>query len=193
MLKFRKMRSDASGPRITVAGDRRFSRVGRFLAASKLDELPQLWNVLRGEMTLVGPRPEDPHYVALYPSEYEKILSVRPGVTGLAQIQYRDEASLLLGDDYEELYSSRLLPAKITIDRYYADRRSLGLDLRIMCWTIVALVRGARVEHHPLTNAVHFRRGEISRFDFVDAEGPGNAEARADVSPPVPHAYVANH
>jgi lipopolysaccharide/colanic/teichoic acid biosynthesis glycosyltransferase len=169
MLKFRKMRSDASGPRITVAGDERFSRVGRFLAASKLDELPQLWNVLRGEMTLVGPRPEDPHYVALYPGEYEKILSVRPGMTGLAQIQYRDEASLLLGEDYEELYSSRLLPAKITIDRYYAERRSLRLDLQIMFWTIVAVLRGACVEHHPLTDAIHFRRGEITTFDIRHA------------------------
>jgi lipopolysaccharide/colanic/teichoic acid biosynthesis glycosyltransferase len=190
MLKFRKMRSDASGPRITVAGDERFSRVGRFLAASKLDELPQLWHVLRGQMTLVGPRPEDPHYVALYPGEYEKILSVRPGVTGLAQIQYRDEASLLLGDDYEELYSSRLLPAKITIDRYYAERRSLGLDLRIMCWTIVAVLRGARVEHHPLTDAIHFRRGEISGIDLRDGDGPGDAQPLPEA--PSSPAYAAN-
>ncbi len=172
MLKFRKMRPDASGPRITVAGDQRFSRVGRFLAASKLDELPQLWNVLRGEMTLVGPRPEDPHYVALYPMEYEKILSVRPGVTGLAQIQYRDEASLLLGDDYEELYRSQLLPAKISIDRYYADRRSLRLDMRILCWTLIAIVRGARVEHHPLTDAVNFRRGEMTSSDLDEPTPP---------------------
>ena len=83
MLKFRKMQNDASGPPLTSADDDRFTRVGRFLARSKLDELPQLLNVIRGQMSLVGPRPEDPEFVALHPYAYETINLSRPGVTGM--------------------------------------------------------------------------------------------------------------
>ena len=159
MLKFRKMRNDARGPKITVAGDQRFTRVGRFLAASKLDELPQLWNVIRGDMTLVGPRPEDPSYVAEYPDQFEEILSVRPGITGLSQIQYRDESSLLVGADFEQLYRDDLLPRKIAFDRHYAARRNLALDLKIIAWTAVAIVAGAQVHRCPMTRQISFRRG----------------------------------
>jgi exopolysaccharide biosynthesis polyprenyl glycosylphosphotransferase len=159
MLKFRKMRNDAQGPKITLADDQRFTRVGRFLAASKLDELPQLWNVIRGEMTLVGPRPEDPSYVAEYPDQFREILSVRPGITGLSQIQYRDESSLLVGDDFEQLYRDDLLPRKIAFDRHYAARRNLALDLKIIAWTAVAIVAGAQVHRCPMTRQISFRRG----------------------------------
>ena len=158
MLKFRKMPRDAAGPRLTLAHDDRLTRLGRFLHLTKLDELPQLWNVLRGQMTLVGPRPEDPAYVALYAQQYRRILDLRPGITGLAQIQYRDEAKLLVGPDYEQRYRNELLPDKITIDRYYADRKCLGLDARIIGWTLVAIFRGARIERCEVTDHLSFHR-----------------------------------
>ena len=158
MYKFRKMRRNAAGPRLTRADDARFSRVGRMLARTKLDELPQLVNVLRGEMALVGPRPEDPAYVAAYPAEFAEITRVRPGITGLSQIQYRDEAALLVGDDFETLYRNEVLPKKIDLDRYYASHRSLALDLRILVWTVVAIVAGARVDSDEETRTVRFAR-----------------------------------
>jgi lipopolysaccharide/colanic/teichoic acid biosynthesis glycosyltransferase len=158
MFKFRKMRIDAAGPRLTVADDARLSRIGRMLARTKLDELPQLINVLRGDMALVGPRPEDPSYVALYPAEFAAITSVRPGITGLSQIAYRNEAALLVGDDFETVYRTELLPRKIELDRYYASRRCLALDLRILGWTAVAIVAGVRVRRDELTQSVKFER-----------------------------------
>ncbi len=158
MFKFRKMGIDAAGPRLTVADDARLSRVGRMLARTKLDELPQLINVLRGDMALVGPRPEDPSYVALYPAEFAAITSVRPGITGLSQIAYRNEAALLVGDDFETVYRNELLPRKIELDRYYASRRCLALDLRILGWTAVAIVAGVRVRRDELTQSVKFER-----------------------------------
>jgi lipopolysaccharide/colanic/teichoic acid biosynthesis glycosyltransferase len=158
MLKFRKMRRDATGARLTLSDDERFTRIGRLLTRTKLDELPQLINVLRGEMALVGPRPEDPLYVAEYPQEFAEILRCRPGITGLSQIQYRDEAPLLVGEDFEERYRNDLLPKKIDLDRYYAISRCLALDVRILGWTLVALFSGARVHRHELTRSLRFER-----------------------------------
>jgi lipopolysaccharide/colanic/teichoic acid biosynthesis glycosyltransferase len=158
MFKFRKMRRDAAGPKLTVAGDDRFTRIGRLLAVTKLDELPQLINVMRGEMGLVGPRPEDPHFVEDFREEFREILTVRPGITGLSQIQYRNESELLVGDDFDELYRNELLPLKLDLDRYYARRRSLALDVRILTWTAVAVVAGARVRRNELTASVRFER-----------------------------------
>ena len=138
------------------------------LTRTKLDELPQLVNVLRGEMALVGPRPEDPSYVAAYPAEFAAITRVRPGITGLSQIQYRDEAALLVGDDFETLYRTELLPKKIDLDRYYASHRCLALDLRILGWTVVAIVAGARVQRDELTRSVTFQRSSgVSQPDAL--------------------------
>jgi len=136
MLKFRKMRREAAGPSLTTSDDERFTPIGRFLATTKLDELPQLWNVLKGEMRLVGPRPEDPEFVELYREDYERILSVTPGITGLAQLRYASE-SQLLGDVHESpaLYSEEILPHKIELDLRYIDARSLAGDLLIMAST----------------------------------------------------------
>ena len=124
--------------------------------------MPQLANVLRGEMALVGPRPEDPVYVAEYPKEFAEILRCRPGITGLSQIQYRDEAPLLVGDDFEDLYRNELLPKKIDLDRYYSIHRCLGLDVRILGWTVVAIVAGARVYRHELTTSLRFERAQTA-------------------------------
>ncbi len=143
MYKFRTMRVDGAihGPKITHHGDRRVTRVGRALRSTKLDELPQLWNVLRSEMSLVGPRPEDPQYVALYSSGQRRVLQVRPGITSLASVLYRDEERLLVGADWERTYVTQVMPAKLEIDLEYVARRSLLLDARVLLATARSLVR----------------------------------------------------
>jgi lipopolysaccharide/colanic/teichoic acid biosynthesis glycosyltransferase len=158
MLKFRKMAEDAAGPALTAAEDERFTRMGRFLARSKLDELPQVLNVLRGEMGFVGPRPEDARYVAAQRETFAHVLSVRPGITGLSQIRYRREFEHLVGDDFESYYLQTLLPTKLAIDRYYVDHRSWALDMRILLWTAVALVRGGELHVSELASHVSFRQ-----------------------------------
>ncbi|MEA2338594.1 MAG: hypothetical protein QOE82_2601, partial [Thermoanaerobaculia bacterium] len=104
LYKFRSMRVGEAGPAITRAGDPRITAVGRVLRKTKLDELPQLINVLIGDMSLVGPRPEAPRYVAMYDVEQQRILSVRPGVTSPASLLYRSEEEQLVGDDWERAY-----------------------------------------------------------------------------------------
>ncbi len=144
ILKFRTMRagSDGQGPAVTAAGDARITRAGAWLRHTKLDELPQLLNVLRGEMSLVGPRPEVPRYMALYePAVRERILSVRPGITDLAALEFRDEERLLAAaPDVERAYVEQILPVK---QRYYLDyvaRHSVGGDVRILLNTLAALL-----------------------------------------------------
>ena len=139
MLKFRKMHDSAAGVALTLADDARFTRVGRLLAKTKLDELPQLWNVLKGEMTLVGPRPEDPAFVNLRQADYAFILQVKPGVTGFCQLAFAKEGEILDHDDRVDAYVTRLLPQKAALDRLYVERRSFGMDLKILVWTTVAV------------------------------------------------------
>lgn len=139
--KFRSMRVDNAGLQITVGADPRITRSGHFLRASKLDELPQLWDVLRGAMSLVGPRPEVPRYVALYPAGLREIvLSVRPGITDLASLQFRHESDLLArAADPEREYVEVLLPQKLALARQYVETASLAQDLRIIRRTLGAL------------------------------------------------------
>jgi len=136
MLKFRKMRRDASSDPVTLDDDARFTPIGRFLAATRLDELPQVWNVLRGEMRLVGPRPELECFVQQYPVEYSEILTVAPGITGNAQLRFLDERHLLQGADPATLYSTHVLPLKIEIDLDYTRHHSLIGDLTILVRTL---------------------------------------------------------
>jgi lipopolysaccharide/colanic/teichoic acid biosynthesis glycosyltransferase len=135
--KFRSMRVEA-GPLITVGEDPRITRSGRFLRAAKLDELPQLWDVLRGAMSLVGPRPEVPRYVALYPADLrERVLSVRPGITDPASLAFSREAELLAAAaDPEREYVEVILPAKLRLSAEYAAQASLSSDLRLICRTL---------------------------------------------------------
>ena len=140
MWKLRTMRP-VRGAAITTAGDPRITRVGGALRAARLDELPQLWNVVRGEMGIVGPRPEDPRFVALYTGAQREVLGVRPGITGVAQLDFRDEARLLDPRDPEGSYARVVLPRKLAIDLEYVRRRSLAGDLVILGRTIAALVR----------------------------------------------------
>ena len=143
MAKFRSMAVDADqrGPAITYSGDLRVTRVGAWLRRTKLDELPQLWNVLRGDMSLVGPRPEAPPYVALYTPEQRQVLQVRPGITGLTQLTYRKEEEQLSPTTWEEDYVHVLLPRKLALDLEYIRRQSLVLDLQILACTAWLLVR----------------------------------------------------
>ncbi len=144
LLKYRSMRSAAGGPAVTAGGDDRITLVGRFLRKWKLDELPQFANVLRGDMSLVGPRPEVPEYVAHYTNEQRAVLAVRPGVTGAAQIEFRNEEELLAGrDDVVEYYISSVMPAKLAIDLDYLKRRTLLSDLGLLARTAWVILRRA--------------------------------------------------
>jgi lipopolysaccharide/colanic/teichoic acid biosynthesis glycosyltransferase len=145
MLKFRKMFRDAAGPAVTVAGDSRLTHVGRVLVRTRLDELPQLWHVLRGDMSLVGPRPEDPCFVACYPREYSEILQVRPGITGCTQIVFANEAALLRQSDPHKHYVEVILPQKIALDRMYAARPTLTCDGRVLWLTFLLVVARRQV------------------------------------------------
>jgi lipopolysaccharide/colanic/teichoic acid biosynthesis glycosyltransferase len=146
LYKFRTMTpSDTSLPRssVTIWADPRVTRVGRVLRRLKLDELPQLFNVLLGNMTFVGPRPEDPSYVSLYTNEQRRVLSVKPGITGVAALEYSDEESLLRGEDWEETYRTRLMPAKLKLELDYLDRRTPWSDARILLMTFAKLLKHA--------------------------------------------------
>jgi lipopolysaccharide/colanic/teichoic acid biosynthesis glycosyltransferase len=143
IYKFRTMVADAAqkGPGITVSGDDRVTRVGRLLRRTKLDELPQLINVLKGDMSLVGPRPEDPRYVAAYTARQRQVLSVRPGITSPASVRFRHEEELLQGEDWERTYREEILPAKLQIELEYIAHRSVWRDLGIIVQTFLALIR----------------------------------------------------
>ena len=145
LLKFRSMRVEPlQGAAITRAGDPRVTRIGRILRAYKLDELPQLINVVRGDMSLVGPRPEDPKYTALYDGGQREILSYRPGITSAASLLYRDEESMLSGEDWEHTYVTKVMPAKLRIDLDYMRKRSVLSDFRLIFRTLASAAGGTR-------------------------------------------------
>jgi lipopolysaccharide/colanic/teichoic acid biosynthesis glycosyltransferase len=144
ILKFRTMvlNADKIGAQITSGSDPRITRVGGLLRRYKIDELPQLINVVLGEMSLVGPRPEVPQYVEHYPQDARReVLSVRPGLTDLASIDFFDEAAVLNGEpDHTVAYVEKILPAKLESQRKYVRERSLIYDLRIIFRTLVRVV-----------------------------------------------------
>lgn len=143
LFKFRTMRAGGGGPEITTGGDSRVTPVGRLLRKTKLDELPQLLNVLAGDMSLVGPRPEVPKYVDLFREDYALVLSVRPGITDYAAIEYRDEESVLKGfPDPEKGYVEKVLPDKIVLYRRYIAEMGVWTDLNIIFKTL-AKIAGA--------------------------------------------------
>ena len=142
ILKLRTMRERGGqailpDPQITSGGDARVTPVGRILRKLKIDELPQLVNVLRGDMSLVGPRPEVPRYVEMFRADYEEVLRVRPGLTDLASIKYRHEEDILAAaPDPEQAYVTTVLPDKIALAKEYVRTRSILGDLRIMARTL---------------------------------------------------------
>jgi lipopolysaccharide/colanic/teichoic acid biosynthesis glycosyltransferase len=134
--------SAAGGPAITVGGDPRVTALGRVLRRTKLDELPQLVNVLIGDMSLVGPRPEVPAYVALYSPEQREVLTVRPGITDFASLVFRDEEAVLRGfPDSERGYREVVLPRKLELARQYLREQSLVTDVKVLLKTAAALAR----------------------------------------------------
>ena len=140
ILKFRTMVVDAEkmGRQITVGADNRITKVGGFLRKYKLDELPQLFNVFKGDMSLVGPRPEVPRYVKLYTEEQRKVLNVKPGITDLASIRYRDENELLgQAENPDEFYINTIMPDKLALNLEYINKRNVFYDIYIIIETII--------------------------------------------------------
>ncbi len=141
ILKVRTMAEGSTGAGITSARDPRITPLGRILRRFRLDELPQLCNVVRGEMSMVGPRPEDPRYVDWSDPIHRRVFMARPGITGLAQLAFHDEADRLAGPNVEERYRDEVLPAKLRLDLDYLDRQSTLLDLRILARTVGTVLR----------------------------------------------------
>jgi lipopolysaccharide/colanic/teichoic acid biosynthesis glycosyltransferase len=145
IYKFRTMVPDAPrlGGKITAGADPRITRIGRYLRWTKVDELPQLFNVLKGDMSVVGPRPEVRQYVELFRSDYEEILQVSPGITDLASMHYRHEAELLgRSENPEDRYVKEILPEKIKLAKEYLHRSSFFFDIVVLLKTFVAIVKG---------------------------------------------------
>ena len=140
ILKFRTMVVDAEkmGRQITVGADNRITKVGGFLRKYKLDELPQLFNAFKGDMSLVGPRPEVPRYVKLYTEEQRKVLNVKPGITDLASIRYRDENELLgQAENPDEFYINTIMPDKLALNLEYINKSNVFYDIYIIIETII--------------------------------------------------------
>lgn len=141
LFKFRTMKNDSSGLLVTASADSRVTGIGKQLRHYKLDELPQLFNVLKGEMSFVGPRPEVPKFVELFSKDYEKILSVKPGITDPASIRYRNEAEFFGSEEPEKNYVEIILPQKIRYYRQYIENQSLWRDIGLIFATLAAIVR----------------------------------------------------
>ncbi|GLI52419.1 sugar transferase [Thermodesulfovibrio yellowstonii] len=144
IYKFRTMIENAEklGFQVTRKDDPRITRLGRVLRKYKIDELPQLINVLRGEMSLVGPRPEVPKYVEIYKEEYEKILKIKPGITDYAAIEYIDEENVLkAADDSEKIYIEKILPEKIRFYQKYINDMSFFTDMKLIIKTLSGIIR----------------------------------------------------
>jgi lipopolysaccharide/colanic/teichoic acid biosynthesis glycosyltransferase len=142
MLKFRTMTVGAAGPAITGRNDPRITRIGAVLRRTKLDELLQLLNVLRGDMSLVGPRPEDARFVAMYTPEQRDVLAIRPGITSPAAVHFRHEERMLTAatPDFEQAYATTLMPAKLALDVNYVRRHNFWWDIAILCQSLAAIL-----------------------------------------------------
>jgi lipopolysaccharide/colanic/teichoic acid biosynthesis glycosyltransferase len=201
MLKFRKMHSNARGAALTVADDDRLTRVGAWLVRTKLDELPQLWHVLRGEMSLVGPRPESPIHVDRVRLDYLEILEVRPGLTGYTQLAFAKEPWILDQNDPQVHYLNALLPQKVALDRMYASRFGTRRDLMILVATIATVVLRQPVAVDRTSGRLTVRRRPVVRSAASESAArqeaapavqggtammPGPAVARASNAPAEP-------
>jgi lipopolysaccharide/colanic/teichoic acid biosynthesis glycosyltransferase len=141
LYKFRTMVADSgSAPAITLHRDARVTRAGRWLRRFDLDELPTLFNVLIGDMSIVGPRPETPDFLSSYTDEQRRVFSVRPGLTDPATLRFRDEAKRLLGPDAERVYRTEILPHKLAVSLDYLARRNFASDLRVVLETVWAVL-----------------------------------------------------
>jgi lipopolysaccharide/colanic/teichoic acid biosynthesis glycosyltransferase len=168
LLKFRTMVPDAHrlGPALTAKKDDRITSLGSFLRRTKLDELPQLWNVLIGEMAFVGPRPEDPKYVAKYTPEQRKVLAYTPGITSPASLHLRNEEALFTGGDWLEEYEERVLPHKIETELNYLRRRTLSSDFKIVVMTVLAILL---LNKRTYSIVLALRNRHLLAFDILSA------------------------
>lgn len=142
--KFRSMVVDAEakGRQITTDGDNRITKVGKFIRKTKIDELPQLFNVLSGKMSFVGPRPEVPRYVELYTEEQKKVLSVKPGITDLASIEFRNENDMLKeAEDPDKKYIEEIMPAKLELNLKYIEKAGFFYDIGLIFKTIFKVIK----------------------------------------------------
>ena len=143
--------ADRLGPCITASGDQRVTPVGRYLRRWKLDELPQLWNVVKGDMSLVGPRPELPFYVQAYTEEQREVFSIRPGITDPATLEYRNEEDILAAArDRERFYTEVVLPDKLRLNLDYIERVSLLFDLALILMTLRVIPPGPKSDANVL-------------------------------------------
>jgi lipopolysaccharide/colanic/teichoic acid biosynthesis glycosyltransferase len=147
VYKLRTMVQDADmiGAPITKANDPRITKIGKLLRRYEIDELPTLINVLRGDMSIVGPRPEVPKYLQHYDGKYREVLSVRPGITDLGTMTFRDEAKYLNAQDYEDIYETEILPQKLDLYLKYIRSRSFFFDVRIIFKTITLILRQRKI------------------------------------------------
>ena len=167
MVKFRTMtiNADQRGPSVTAGGDSRITPIGKLLRRTKLDELPELWNVLVGDMSLVGPRPEVPRYVKKYKPEWERVFSMRPGITDIATLQFRDEESVLLGaQDLERAYIDVVVPIKMNLALEYVDGHSIWLDFKILFLTVWGITLG-RFFAKPSEELANIAAAQIKRLN----------------------------
>lgn len=165
LYKLRTMRAGAAatGPAVSPSRDDRVTRFGGFLRRTRLDELPQLWNVVRGEMRLVGPRPEDPRFVDLGDPLHDLVFRAKPGITGPTQLAFTREATMLDPGNAEEDYRRRILPSKLRLDARYLRQRSVGLDLWVLGQTALAVVG-----RPPSEAAIVARLGQLERSSRED-------------------------
>jgi lipopolysaccharide/colanic/teichoic acid biosynthesis glycosyltransferase len=173
LLKLRTMRISSDGPVFTLGEDPRITRVGRWLRWLKVDELPQLWNVLRGEMSLVGPRPVVPELTLEFKSEYERLLRVRPGLTDPATLKYcREDELLALVPDPLEHFKTVLTPDKLRISQTYLEHANIWLDLGVLAGTVVALYPSNWVPRFGQSPATG-RRSAAARLSPESVQGAG--------------------
>jgi lipopolysaccharide/colanic/teichoic acid biosynthesis glycosyltransferase len=168
ILKLRTMTVDGDrSAQITATGDQRITRVGALLRRTKLDELPQLWNVVRGDMSIVGPRPEVPRYVERYRPEWEALLRVRPGLTDLASLTFREEEHLLgLARDRERAYTEVVMPIKLRLALEGLEHSSVVDDLALIARTAAAVVRRRKSGVDPIVDEARRRIEELNREDL---------------------------
>lgn len=149
LYKFRTMVTDQTlgAPGITAKGDPRVTPVGRILRRYKIDELPQLVNVVKGDMSLVGPRPEDPDWAARYTPAQQQVFRVKPGLTGVASLRFSNEEELLTGPDWQHRYLREIVPMKVRLEIDYACTRSLRADIGVMIATAARILTPGRSPH----------------------------------------------
>lgn len=189
LLKFRSMTDcpAGSGPQVTASGDRRITLVGRLLRGAKLDELPQLWNVIRGDMALVGPRPEVPCYVNRHPELFALALQQRPGITGVCTLHLRNEEQILAtAGDPEQYYVETLLPRKLAASIREGWRRSCWRDVRVIIATILPPLHGLAPlpDFRPLADLYTMpEAGRQAAVAAAEGAAPGASDPRpADLS-----------